>query len=73
MLLLREADAGRRAGRWSLIASALLTPLEIGWRLVPTNTDPTYRWALVAGYWVYAMAAWRVLAPVNQSSERLSR
>lgn len=37
-----------------LVASAVLTTLEIGWRLAPSNIDPAWRWWYVGGYWVYA-------------------
>ena len=43
--------------RTALLASAVLMPLELGLRLVPTNMDPTYRWWLVAAYGVYAGSA----------------
>src|SRR4029079_13182061 len=61
MLLLRVIPAGRRLAIWSLGCSAVLTTIELGWRLTPTNTDPTYRWWLVAGYWGYAAGAIWVL------------
>lgn len=48
--------------RAALLASATLTPFETGWRLVPTNLDPTYRWWLVAAYEAYALIAIRYLA-----------
>src|SRR5438552_3312803 len=40
--------------RAALLASASLMPFEVGFRLVPTNLDPTYRWWIVAAYAVYA-------------------
>ncbi len=43
--------------RSALLASAALMPFETGWRLVPTNLDPTYRWWLVAAYGIYAGSA----------------
>jgi len=61
ILLLRQNSAGLRWGRFSLLASALLIIPEIGWRLAPTNTDPTYRWHFVAVYWIYAAVGWMVL------------
>jgi hypothetical protein len=39
-----------------LLASAILTTLELGARLAPSDADPTFRWYFVAGYWVYALA-----------------
>jgi hypothetical protein len=41
----------------ALIGSALLIVLEVGLRLTPTDRDPTYRWWMVAAYWIYAVAA----------------
>lgn len=56
---------GRLSGvpiaRASLAGSALLIPFEVGLRLVPTNADPTYRWWIVVGYWVYVAVAWVLL------------
>jgi len=61
ILLARQSSAGRRWGRFSLLASALLIVPELGGRLAPTNTDPTYRWHFVAAYWIYAAVGWMVL------------
>jgi hypothetical protein len=61
MLLVRDAATGRRIAIWSLALSAALIAPELGWRLTPTNTDPTYRWPIVVGYWVYATAAILIL------------
>lgn len=45
--------------RMAVLASAVLTALETGFRLAPTNIDPSLRWYLVAAYWLYAAAmAW---------------
>ena len=43
--------------RWVLLVSAVLLTIEIGWRLTPTDLDPTWRWPLVLAYWVYALGA----------------
>jgi hypothetical protein len=40
-----------------LLVSAVLLTIETGWRLTPTDLDPTWRWPLVAAYWVYALGA----------------
>jgi hypothetical protein len=40
-----------------LVASAVLTTLEIGWRIAPSNMDPAWRWPYVTAYWIYA-AGW---------------
>jgi hypothetical protein len=47
--------------RWVLLVSAVLFTVEIGWRLTPTDLDPTYRWPLVVAYWVYALVAFLFL------------
>ena len=57
--------SGPAVARWALAASAVLVPFETGWRLVPTNLDPTYRWWLVGGYWLYAGAAGRWLKTLD--------
>jgi hypothetical protein len=48
---------GAAVSRWALIASAILTTFEIGWRLAPSNLDYTFRWWCVGAYWAYAVAA----------------
>jgi len=52
--------------RWVVLVSAVLSTLEIGWRLTPTDLDPTYRWPLVLAYWVYALGAVWVLRRQDQ-------
>jgi len=54
LLLTRRLPAVVRA-QAALVASALLVVLESGFRLVPTNALPTYRWVWVAVYAVYAI------------------
>ena len=49
---------GRPLARAALLASTALMTIEIGWRQVPTNLDPTYRWWIVGAYVVYAAAAY---------------
>jgi hypothetical protein len=45
--------------KWVLLVSAVLLTIETGWRLTPTDLDPTWRWPLIAVYWLYALvAAW---------------
>jgi len=46
----------RLAGRVLLGSAGLLT-LEVGFRLAPSNLDPTFRWWIVGGYWAYVLAA----------------
>jgi hypothetical protein len=72
MLLLRESPAGRRVAAVSLLASAVLIVPEIGLRLVPTNSEPTFRWWFVAGYCGYAAAALGVLGGGRTSDRRRS-
>src|SRR3972149_464895 len=43
-LLLRGSMSSRPLAVAALVVSAVLVPFETGWRLVPTNLDPTYRW-----------------------------
>jgi hypothetical protein len=55
--------SGRRSAaslaRWALVLSAGLLTIELGWRMTPTNLDPTYRWPVVAAYWIYVgVAIW---------------
>lgn len=58
MLRVRR-PSGPPLARAALVGSAMLIPLEVGLRLVPTNLDPTWRWWLVAAYWIYAgVALW---------------
>lgn len=52
----RSASAPTLA-RWALGLSAALLALEIGFRLSPSNLDPTYRWPLVWAYASYAFVA----------------
>jgi hypothetical protein len=67
-LLLNEHEAGPVFSRHVLRASAALLTLERGFRLMPSNLDPTFNWWVVALYWVYAL-----LAPWAVSSARSSR
>jgi hypothetical protein len=54
LLLMRRLPAPVLA-QAAFLASALLTTLETGLRLGPSNADPTYRWLWVAVYWAYAL------------------
>ena len=56
-MLLKDSLGGRRLATATLAASAALVTFETGWRLVPTNLDPTYGWWLVGAYWLYAAVA----------------
>jgi hypothetical protein len=68
MLMLRGAHAGRQLGAMTLAGSAVLFVPEIGWRLAPTNTDPTTRWMLVGAYAVYAAVGIVVLTRSGRPS-----
>jgi len=63
VFLLAGRRASMRLSQFALIASALLTTLEIGLRLTPNNLVPSLRWPLVAAYWIYAVGAAGYLAP----------
>jgi hypothetical protein len=41
----------------TLVAAGLLMTLEIGFRLAPTNLDPTFTWHVVIAYWAYVALA----------------
>ena len=60
--LIERRPIAAATARVTLVASAILTTLELGWRLAPTNVDPAWRWPVVAGAWIYAGAALVVLS-----------
>ena len=41
-------------GQVAFLCGGTLAVLETGFRLVPTNSFPTYRWMWVGLYWIYA-------------------
>jgi hypothetical protein len=41
----------------TLLAAGVLLTCETGLRLAPTNLDPSFRWHVVVGYWVYVAVA----------------
>jgi hypothetical protein len=55
-LLLGDRPAAAAIARGALLVSAMLLTIEIGFRLAPSNLDPTFRWPLVVLYWLYALA-----------------
>ena len=57
VLLFENRPPGATLARWAFLTSAGLLTLEIGFRLAPSNLDPTFRWWIVGGYWVYASVA----------------
>jgi hypothetical protein len=56
MLAERRQNSARFAGL-ALLASAALTPLDVGLNLAPNDVFPTYRWSVTIGYGVLATAA----------------
>ena len=49
--------AGARAlAQLALIGSATVLTIELGARMSPSNLDPSWRWPVVAAYWIYAAA-----------------
>ena len=54
-LLTNQRPAAAPIARAALLVSAVLTTMEIGFRMAPSNLDPTFRWPVVALYWVYAL------------------
>jgi cytochrome b subunit of formate dehydrogenase len=59
---------GATLGALSLLASALLLVFEIGLGLSANSVFHSYRWPVVAGYALYALAAAWVLRPRNLPS-----
>lgn len=61
VMLRMRRPSGPPLARMALLASAILMPLEIGFRLVPTSMDPTYRWWVAGAYWAYVAVVVRLL------------
>lgn len=55
VMLLTRRPPGQVFGQLGFASGAVLATLETGFRFVPTNSFPTYRWVWVAIYWVYAL------------------
>lgn len=55
MWLIERRPIGAATARVTLVASAALTTLELGWRLAPSNLDPAWRIPVIAGSWIYAL------------------
>ena len=70
MWLIDRRPIGAATARVALVASAVLTTLELGWRLAPSNLDPAWRWPVVAGSWIYA-AVWLIV--LGRSTVRETR
>lgn len=56
-LLANRRPQGFALAPWALVASAILTPLDVGLGLAPTPFYPWLRWQVTLGYDAYAMAA----------------
>ena len=41
---------------WALVGGAILTPLDVGLGLAPTDVYPWLRWQVTLGYDIYALA-----------------
>jgi hypothetical protein len=70
MWLIEQRPIAVGVARVTLVGSAVLTTLELGWRLAPSNLDPAWRWPVVVGSWIYA-AVWLML--LNSSTARGTR
>lgn len=57
-LLLHQRPAAAPIARSALLVSAGLMTVEIGFRMAPTNLDPTFGWPVVMLYWLYALGVW---------------
>lgn len=68
MLLARRPPAAA-FGQLAFALGAVLATVETGFRLVPTNADPTYRWIWVAIYWVYALGMIALLRRIDARGE----
>jgi hypothetical protein len=53
--------------RAAVSASAVLFVAEVGFRLSPSNLDPTFRWMYVLAYWLYAGVVLAVLARIGRA------
>jgi len=70
MWLIERRPIAIVSARVTLVASAVLTTLELGWRLAPSNLDPAWRWPVGAGSWIYA-ALWLIV--LGRSTVRETR
>jgi hypothetical protein len=61
LMLLEGRPQGAALGRASLVFSAILTLLVVGFRLAPSDVYYWLRWKYVAGYSVYAVVGIWVL------------
>ena len=67
--LWQGSAAASALARRVLLASAALVLVETGFRLAPTNLDPTFKWWVTGAYWVYVLAAGWVLRPASINHE----
>ena len=69
--LAQRRPAGRMLARTALLASAVLTTFEIGFRWAPTSLFPAYRWPAVGIYWGYALTGIWLLKRENNGGAGL--
>ena len=68
--LIERRPIARPIARAVLLASAMLTTLELGFRLAPSSLDPAWRWPVVVASWIYA-AVWLIV--LRRSTVRETR
>jgi hypothetical protein len=56
-LLANRRPQGFALAPWAFVGSAILTPLDVGLGLAPTDVYPWLRWQVTAAYDAYALAA----------------
>ncbi|HEX7780084.1 MAG TPA: hypothetical protein VF424_12625 [Vicinamibacterales bacterium] len=61
LMLLEGRPQGAALGQASLVLSAILTLLVVGFRLAPSDVYYWLRWKYVAGYLVYAVVGMWIL------------
>jgi hypothetical protein len=61
LLLLERKPQGAALGQASLVSSAILTVLVVGFRLAPSDVYYWLRWRFVAGYSAYALVGMWIL------------
>jgi len=72
-MLANHRPAGPVLARWALAGGAVLTVLDVGFRLAPSNVYYWYRWQYTGAYLAYAAMAIAVLSryrSINGSMDR---
>lgn len=54
-LLLQRAPPAVPLAQVGVVSAAAISLCGIGFRLMPTNLDPSFRWPIVIGYGTYAL------------------